>query len=154
MDAETWLHFLHVLTAMVWVGGSLALQVVGTRISRGSGPEQMHAMAGHFEFVGMRVFTPASLAVLITGIWMTVSEEEWGFDQFWVLAALAMFAFSFLSGALYLGPQLGRAKKIWDAEGPTSEAGAAIMRRLFIVSRIELVLLFLIVYDMVFKPFS
>ena len=153
MDAETWLHFLHVFAAIIWVGGAFALQVVGTRISRGGDPERMHAMAGDFEFVSNWVFTPATLAILVTGIWMTVSED-WGFDQFWVLAGLAMFALSFVLGVFYLGPQLTRAKKIWDEEGTSSAAAAEIIRRLFVVSRIDLVLMFLIVLDMVFNPFS
>jgi hypothetical protein len=68
-----------------------------------------------------------------------------------VLAAIAMFAYSFLSGLLYLGPQSGRLKRIYETEGAASAAGAALLGRIFLVSRIELVLLVLIVFDMVLK---
>lgn len=95
---------------------------------------------------------PASGLVLVFGIWMVIQEPAWTFGQLWVLAALAMFAFSFLSGFFYLGPQSGRLKQIYQTEGVESPAATALLGRLFLASRIELVLLILIVLDMVLKP--
>jgi hypothetical protein len=69
-----------------------------------------------------------------------------------VLAAIAMFAFSFVSGAFFLGPQSGKLKQMYDAEGTNAPGAPALIRRLFLVSRIELVLMVLIVFDMVLKP--
>jgi hypothetical protein len=83
---------------------------------------------------------------------MVIDEPAWTFGQLWILAALAMFAYSFLSGLLYIGPQSGKLKKIYETEGVESPAGVALLRRLFVMSRIELVLLVLIVFDMVLKP--
>ena len=59
---------------------------------------------------------------------------------------------SFLSGFFYLGPQSGRLKQIYQTEGVESPAATALLGRLFLASRIELVLLILIVLDMVLKP--
>lgn len=153
MDLDSWRHFIHVLAAIVWVGGNLSLLVLGTRVARAKDARQMHQLSGHFEFIGTRIFTPASLLILLTGIWMTIAED-WGFDNFWILAALAMFAYSVLSGILYLSPQMARAKKLFDQEGSSSEAAAEIIKKVFVVARIEAVLLILIVADMVFKPFA
>lgn len=63
-----------------------------------------------------------------------------------------LYAYSFLAGAFYLGPQSGRLKRLYQAEGPTAPAATAIVRRLFLVSRVELALMVLIVLDMVLKP--
>lgn len=112
-------------------------------------------MAADFEFIGMRVFTPASLLILISGIWLVASSHgEFHFSQFWVYSSLVAFAYSFLSGALYVTPRLKRAKAAWAEEGAASEQGAKIMHGLMVVSRIELAILVFIVYDMVAKPFS
>ena len=94
---------------------------------------------------------PASLVLLGLGIWMVLISAVWSFGQFWILSALAMFGYSFLTGALYLGPNLGRIKRTYAAEGATPEL-MTLMGRLFTFSRIELVLLILIVFDMVLKP--
>ncbi|MGZ5292009.1 MAG: DUF2269 family protein, partial [Actinomycetota bacterium] len=108
--------------------------------------------SGDVEWIGMRVFAPASGLLLVFGVWMVIDDPAWDFDQFWIIAAIAMFAYSFLSGLLYLGPQSGKLKTLFETEGPTSPKALSLMRRLFLVSRIELVLLVLIVFDMVLKP--
>ncbi|MGH2589743.1 MAG: DUF2269 family protein [Actinomycetota bacterium] len=113
---------------------------------------RLAAFAGEAEFVGTRIFTPASLILLGLGIWMVIDEPAWTFGQFWVLAGLGMFAFSFVSGAFYLGPQSAKLKKMYAAEGTSAPAAPAIIRRIFVVSRVELVLMVLIVADMVLKP--
>jgi hypothetical protein len=69
-----------------------------------------------------------------------------------VIAALAMFAFSFVSGAFYLGPQSGKLKRLYEAEGANAAGARELIGKLFLVSRIELVLMVLIVLDMVIKP--
>ncbi len=109
-------------------------------------------MAGHFEFVGTRVFVPASLALLALGIWMVVITPAWNFSQLWVAAAIAMFAYSFASGAFYLSPRLGRLKHLYAEHGPEAPEAVDLVERLFVFSRIELALVILIVVDMVLKP--
>lgn len=147
-----WLKFFHILMAITWVGGAITLQVLAIRLVRQNDPVKLAAFAGEVEFVGTRVFTPATIILLGLGIWMVIEEPAWTFAQFWVLAGLAMFAYSFASGVFYLGPQSARLKKMYETEGPTAPGAPAIIRRLFTVSRIELVLLVLIVADMVIKP--
>jgi len=138
--------------AIVWVGGAINIQVLAVRIERQNDPVRIAAFAGDVEATSTRVFAPASLILLGLGIWMVILEPAWTFGQFWILAALAVFAYSFVTGAFYLGPQSGKLKKMYEAEGPTAPRAPALIRRLFLVSRIELVFLVLIVADMVIKP--
>ena len=147
-----WLLFFHILAAIIWVGGNIGLQILGTRIYRAGDRQRLYEMAGDFEFVGTRIFTPASLILLALGIWMVIIGP-WNFGMIWIDLGLAMFAYSFVSGAFYLGPQLTRVKAIAATEGTGSEQVTVLVRRLFVVSRVELTFLVLIVMDMVLKPF-
>lgn len=147
-----WLLSFHILMAVTWVGGAIALQILGTRIARAGDRGQLYAMAGHFGFVGSRIFAPASVILLGLGVWM-VAIGPWDFTMLWVDLALVMFAFSFVSGTFYLSPQLERVRHTAEREGPDSEQVATLIQRVFLVSRAELVLLLLIVLDMVLKPF-
>jgi uncharacterized membrane protein len=151
IELYDWLKAFHVLAAVVWVGGNLTLQILSTRIVRENDAAKAADFAGHIEWVGTRIFTAASLLLVILGVWMVIDAPAWTFGQFWILAALVMFGYSFLSGLLYLGPKSAQLKKMLSTEGP-SERTSALMRRMFIVGRIELVLLILIVFDMVLKP--
>jgi uncharacterized membrane protein len=147
-----WLKAFHVLMAVVWVGGAIMLQVLAVRTMRANDPKRLRMFAGEIEFVGTRIFMPASLILVILGVVMVI--DRWAFDQFWIIAAIAMFAFSFVSGAFYLGPQTGKLKKLYETEGTDAAGAPVLIRKLFVVSRIELVLLVLIVFDMVLKPGS
>ena len=147
-----WLKALHVLMAIVWVGGAIVLQILAVRTMRAKDPERLRYLAGEIEFVGTRIFTPASLILLILGIVMVI--DRWAFEQFWIVAAIAMFAFSFVSGAFYLGPNSAKLRKMYESEGSNAAGARELIGRLFVVSRIELVLMVLIVFDMVLKPGS
>jgi len=151
-DLYLWLKAFHVLMAVTWVGGAITLQILAVKITRSEDRELLRSYTGLVEFVGTRIFTTASLILLALGIWMVIDSPAWDFGQFWVLAAIAMFAFSFVSGAFFLGPQSGKLKEMYDAEGTNAPGAPALIRRLFLVSRIELVLMVLIVFDMVLKP--
>jgi uncharacterized membrane protein len=146
-----WLKAIHILAAIVWVGGSVTNQILGIRIRRTGDRQFQYQFAKQVEFVGTRLYMTASLVLLVLGIWM-VSIGPWNFGMLWIDLALAMFAFSFVSGAFYIGPQLKKLTAAIDRDGMDSPAGDEILRKIFLVSRIELVLLILIVFDMVLKP--
>ena len=66
---------------------------------------------------------------------------------------IAMFLYSFLSGSLYLSPQMRKVKAVVARDGAESEEVSVLANRIFLAARVELVFLILIVADMVLKPF-
>jgi hypothetical protein len=53
---------------------------------------------------------------------------------------------------VYFGPESKRIREAAEAEGPESPRAQALIRRIFLVSWFDLILLVLIVADMVLKP--
>lgn len=151
MNRYEWLLFFHVAAAIVWLGSGVAVQVLAFRANRAGDPARMVTIAHEAEWFGMRIFLPSSLTVLVLGIFLTV-DGPWDFGQTWIILALIGWGLSFVTGAAFLGPESGRIGKLLAAEGPESPAVRARIQRIFLVSRIELVLLYLIVLDMVVKP--
>jgi putative membrane protein len=145
--------FVHVLFAVIWVGGALTVQVYALLAVRTQDPVRIAAFARDTEFVGTRIFIPSSLILLVSGIF-TIHESSgaWSFDQGWVQFGLVIILLSIAVGAGYLGPESGRIAKATDAHGVESPEVQARIQRIFLVSRIELVLLMLVVFDMVVKP--
>jgi uncharacterized membrane protein len=144
--------YLHVLGAVIWVGGAVAIQVLAIRFSRSADPAELARFAPHMEFLGSRLFGPAAVVILVTGLIMTV--QAWSFDQLWIAVALVLWILSAVSGAVYLGPRARRAAALVEAEGPSSVEGRVIFNRLALVSRLELVSFFVIIALMVVKPGS
>ena len=145
--------FLHILAAIVWVGGGLSLQFLGTWGEQtGNGPF-MQALGESSDWLAKRLFIPSSFAALVLGILLTI-EGPWTFDTLWIEIGFVGFAVSFLTGILFLrteGERIGRAIAAHGAE--SSEAQRHI-RRINVVQRVELVILLVVIASMTIKPTS
>ncbi|MGH3045474.1 MAG: DUF2269 family protein [Gaiellaceae bacterium] len=150
MTWYTFLLFVHVSMAIVWLGGALMMQFFALR-AIAAGPERAVAFTGDAEWVGKRVLTGASLLAVISGILLVV-EGPWSFGDDWIVIGLVLFGISFLSGVTFLNPESGRLGKVIAEQGLESPEAQRRMARIILYSRIELVLLFLIVFDMTVKP--
>jgi len=95
------------------------------------------------------VFIPGSLLAFVTGILLVVESDFYGFGDDWIVIGLALYATTFLAGLLFIGPESGRIGKLAEARSP--DVGARTVR-LIMLSRLDLVLLFLLIYDMTVKP--
>ncbi len=152
MSMDSWLHFLHVIAAMVWVGGGTVRSLIALRIRSSSDQRAMSDFARTLPYVGLRLLMPAVIIVLITGVWMVLADSEFKFSQFWVLAGLGLFGVAFLLGAVYMsrvGMQLDRAAR--------HDSGAAtnlphLLDRWLVGYAGVLAILLAAVWDMVFKP--
>lgn len=142
--------FVHVLAAIAWVGGAAFSQLLAIRAERSTDPADLPRLGHSLEYFGLRYFMPVSIVLFVAGLIMTA--QRWGFDQAWISISMLLWFGSVLAGALYLGPKSKRVAELFEAEGPTSDAARSLMRRLFLVSRLELVSFAIIVALMVFKP--
>ena len=152
MNLESWLHFFHVVAAIVWLGGGFMLVMVGLRVRSSANPQAIAEIARTIPFIGIRVMGPAWIVLLVTGIWMVLGSSAWSFTQLWVLLGLGLFAVAFLVGAIYMsqaGIRLDRAAK----EGAQSAADLpSLLQRWLLGYAVILAVLLVAVGDMVFKP--
>jgi uncharacterized membrane protein len=138
--------------AVVWVGGSLAIQLYAFRILRADDPVRLAGFAKDTEWIGTRIFTPASILLLAFGF-VLVEEGHWGYD-FWVIFGLVILGLSALTGMAFFGPESGRIGKLVEAHGVEHPEVQARITRILKLSRVELGLLMAVVFDMVVKPFA
>ena len=144
--------YIHILCAVIWVGGAIYSQILALRVERSSDPAELPRMGRHFEWIGTRLFIPASLLLFIAGLAMVA--QAWSFGQLWIAVSMGLWLLSILAGAVYIGPRLKVVAQHFETEGPTSAAGRALLGRLFLVSRLELISFAIIIALMVFKPGS
>jgi len=77
-----------------------------------------------------------------------------GYDRFWIVFGLIAWALSAATGIFFLGPEAKRLNVVAAEHGPKSPQAQARLRRILLVARVDVALLFVIVLDMVAKPFS
>ncbi|MCW2955405.1 MAG: hypothetical protein JWO69_274 [Thermoleophilia bacterium] len=143
--------FVHVLAAIVWVGGAATIQVLAIRTIGRDNALEIARFSGDAEVVGMRVFMPASLLVVLAGGWM-IYDGPWEMSTMWVGAGMGLYLLSFLTGVGFLGPESGRISKLTSEHGPEHPEVQRRIKRILLVSRVELIWLVAVVALMVFKP--
>jgi uncharacterized membrane protein len=152
MSWYEFLLFVHIAMATIWVGGGTMIQFFGLRAIRARDPMRLVEIGGDVEWIGNRVLVPSSLLAVVSGVWMVIDSDFWGFGDDWIIIGIVLFAITFLAGALFFGPESGRLGKLIEAEGPSSPAVQAKLKRLLALTRADLMLLFLIIFDMSVKP--
>ena len=145
------LKFIHVLAAIAWVGAGAYAQVYASRLTARRDFAGLAMFAKQLEKIAQIYIVPASILVLVSGtllVWLGPPE----LSATWVWLGLIGYGATFVTGAFFLGPEAGRLGTIVNERPPEDPEVQARMRRIFAISRIDLVVLVLVVADMVFKP--
>lgn len=148
MDFYTLFKFLHVLSAIAWVGGGLTLMVSSIVTMRTQGDEAVLKSLDTMNGLGKIWFIPASLLTVIFGAIATTLGGLWG--DMWVILGLLGFLNTFFTGLLFIEPK-GRQIQAMIEAGNTTGA-VAEGRKLLSVGKFDYTVMLLIVADMVLKP--
>lgn len=141
--------FVHILAVGVWVGGSIMLGFISNRVERTGDAQYRARFATSATVVGPIIGVSAGL-VLASGIWMVLESEAIELAQTWVWLSLALFGVSIVVGAAYFGPASNRI--VAALESGQSEEADRRAKQFDLVSRLDILLLIVIVGVMVFKP--
>ena len=144
---------VHVVGAVIWVGGGMTLTILAMRAERSSDPREMATIAKQAAFVGQRVFAPVGLIVFLMGIAMVINLH-WGWGTTWIVIGIVGYAITFLTGMLVLGPSAKRVGQLIETKGPEAAETQAAIQRILLIARVDMGVLLLVVADMVLKPFT
>ena len=151
MNRYELLLFVHVLAAVIWVGGAVMIQLMALRVLRADDPLRVTSFAADVEWIGNRLLVPASVILILAAVGLML-EGDLAWRALWVSLSLVAYIVSFVAGAAFFGPESGRISKLVAAQGPDSGEAVGRIQRLLIASRIELVVLLAVVYLMTVKP--
>jgi uncharacterized membrane protein len=144
---------VHVIAAVLWIGGGFLLMLLGIAAERKRDPVELATVARQAAMVGEKFFAPAGIVVVAMGIAMMVNTN-WGWGKFWVIAGLVGYAITFTIGVGVLSPMTKKIAALTEEKGPADPETAAAITRVLQIVRIDVAMLLLVVVDMVVKPFS
>jgi uncharacterized membrane protein len=153
MELYTLLKYLHIVAAIVWLGGGALFNVLGTLVVRKGDQRELQAFGERVEWFGTRYFTPFSVLVLLFGMGMIAESDVWSFRDAWVIIGLLGIVSTIVTGAGFIGPAAGRLAQSIGSGASVAELQPQV-NRLLLIARVDLLVLFLVVADMVFKPGS
>ena len=143
--------FVHVAAAVLWVGGGSLITLMGHRAISAGDRDRTRVVVQEAAWLGQRLFIPASVVLLVMGI-LLLADGPWDLDL-WVVLGLIGFVATAVTGATILGPRAERiAHMIQEAGGTYTDAADVESRKLLTLARIDSVVLFLVIADMVLKP--
>jgi uncharacterized membrane protein len=145
-----WLLFLHVLAAMVWLGGGVMLAVLAARVLRDPDPGAVGRFTGSLRVLGPLVLAPATVAVLGLGIGLVLETDAWDFGQLWVELGLGLFVAAFLIGAVWQSRSALAAARA--AEGGDDGEARRQLRGWLAGYGLIVLLLIVAAWDMTTKP--
>jgi uncharacterized membrane protein len=144
--------FLHILSAGIWFGGGVVIEVLALRLGPSASREAFKQFFDTAHWVSPRVFMPAALATIISGI-VLVLIGGWSFSDVWIIFALVGVAITAFLGATQIGTTIAKMQALIES-GADDMQLAAVGRRLHWITRLDLLILILVLLDMVVKPFN
>ena len=153
MTRYEFLLILHLIAVIIWLGAGFTMDLLFLRAERTRNPAELGKTGELQEWLVPRLYIPTGLLTLVLGV-LLVWDGPWSFGDLWILIGLVGWIASYGVGFLFIRPQGEKMKEIVARYGPTSVEAQRQARRLGVVSRVQLLALFLVVADMVLKPTS
>ena len=141
---------VHVLAAILWVGGSWMLLIFGYA-QKGDPIERRNDFTRFTEKLGPRFFAPLSVIVILAGSFL-VDEAGYSYSDTWVTLGYVGWALSFLIGVGFYPREGKRREELIEREGLAAPGVAASLGRILTAATIDSVIITLVVIDMTTKP--
>ena len=141
---------VHILCAVLWVGGGVTLHILGRR-ALAEGTAQAAANTEQTGWVGPKFYAPLSVILLVAGILLVDEAGYQHSDLFITLGYTGWFAAFVIGAGVYprLGKRIGEAV---EAHGVESAETRRAVTRFFNVQSLEIAILVLVIVDMSVKP--
>jgi uncharacterized membrane protein len=142
--------FLHIVGAIVWIGGVLTVSIITARVARENDRTVLAAMARQSSRLGTTIIGPAAGLTLIAGIVM-IAVSGLG-APLWVIWGFAAIIVSVALGATLIRRAGDELSKLAATAEPGDPRLSALQQRLATLNTINILLLLSAVGAMVFKP--
>jgi hypothetical protein len=146
MDWYTIVKFLHIASAVIWIGGGLIMVLLGVKADRAKNDAEIVGVVRQVAWAADRIYVPASLATLIFGVTAAWLGSLW--SSLWVNLGFGGIVSTIALGVLVLTP---RAKKV-NAEAGVTPRAVALSREILTIAKFDMTVLFVVIADMVLKP--
>ena len=151
----SWPEFLltvHLLAAIIWLGGSCMLLILGHYMKRTGSIQSRVDYTRMTEKVGSVVFTSASILVIVAGSLLVNEFEGFDYDQAWIMIGYAGWFVSFLLGVGFYPREGKRREKVIESAGFDDPGVEISVNRVLTVAAADTAIITLVLLAMTTKP--
>jgi len=149
---ENLFHFLHQLTAIIWLGGVLALNALQMRLARRRDPAVQQSLLHLIDLYGRAVIAPAAIVNLLTGLVLIAQMDDVAWSDAWVVWGLLGIALSVTLGATLIRTTNADLRRLAADDALDDPRWSSRQRRAAILYVVNVVSLLSVVWAMIFKP--
>lgn len=145
--------FLHLVTVIAWLGGGSMLALINGRLAAGSDWQTLDAVSGVAARFGKTYFMPLAITTLVTGILLVLSSGgavEW--ESLWIVLGFVGVVATAVIGPAVIEPRAQRLREAVAQHGPEAPESAAALQGLRTWNLVNIAILLIVVWAMVFKP--
>lgn len=143
--------FLHIVSAIIWVGAATTYFALELRTDLSGDVEREASHNDDADWLAPRLFIPAGITTVLFGV-LAAIEGNWDFGSLWIIIGLAGYAVSFGTGIGYFEPEIKKLAIAVERGGMSDPEVRRGMANLKMVGRMELAVLYVVVATMVIKP--
>jgi len=141
---------VHVLAAVLWVGGSALALALGYYL-RSRDVATRVEYTRWTEWLGPRFFAPLSIAVIVAGP-LLADDIGYDFDQTWLTLGFIGWFLSFAIGVAFYPREGKKREQLIEQNGVEHGDVAASVNRVLTVATVDTLIVVLVVIDMTTKP--
>lgn len=146
-----WVLLIHVLAGAALFGGQFYVEALMATASRTKDPMAIMTVGGKVGQTSSRLFLPAGIIVLLTGIWI-VLEYAYEFETTFVVIGFALTVLAIATGLFVLKPGQAELGELIEEHGITSPEAMAKAKWLGNVGHLQTLFVTIIIIVMVLKP--
>ncbi len=140
--------FIHILAVTAWLGANVTQFVVTPAMQKTGGAPAAEWMRQVVR-LGTRVYSPAAVLILVTGVWMVLRNSLFEFEQVFVTVGFITVIVGMAFGMRVFGPGGRDVAALHDAGDET--AAAVAHKRLAVFGIVDTALVVIAIWMMVDK---
>lgn len=146
-----WVLLIHVLAGAMLFGGLVYVEALMAAAVRTKDPEMIMTVGGKVGPTNTRLFAPAGVVALISGVWIVV-ESVYEFEMLFVTIGFVLTIIAIAIGLFYLKPGGVELAELVGEHGLTSPEAMAKAKVLGNVGHVQTLLIAVVMIVMVLKP--
>ncbi|MEA2024178.1 MAG: DUF2269 family protein [Actinomycetota bacterium] len=146
-----WILFFHVLSAIVWLGGSIYVEALMAAAGRGTDEGALVTVFRRVGTTNMRLFNLAGISAIAFGLWLVFISPGWEFEMIWIGVGILLATITVIIDLFYATPRTDRVERMMDDPEQSDAAISGVIKQVVNAGHVRVGLLFVAFVFMIFK---
>jgi uncharacterized membrane protein len=146
-----WVTLFHILSVIVWMGGSIYVEALMAAASRGGDEGALVAVFRRVGTTNRRLFNIAGVSTIVFGFWLVGISSYIEFEEIWIGVGILFATIAVVIDLFYATPRTDRVERMMDDPDQSDDAINALIKQVVNAGHARVGLLFVAFVFMIFR---